>query len=306
MDWVNQTRQLWLPVQRWVVVILVIASAIYSSQLTWIWLQPTPEITAPRIVPASQGSSQGSLNPEQLGAAIGDRALFGEFEQVVEAAPERPVEAPDTQLRMTLQAVLAKGGDGTGFAIIGQRSGQASAFSVGDDVFNQATLTAVYSDRVILDRNGQLETLRYEREATSELLQVNNEPVESSVASGNLSETIDQAQRQVDRGESVEAQVEQMVSYVQQRANSDPQGLLDEVGLEATGSGYQVTQNARQLAMAGLRPGDVVTAVNDQAVGNIGQDQALLNQILQTGGELKIQIQRGSRSFTIYQSIPRF
>ncbi|HET8903356.1 MAG TPA: type II secretion system protein N [Saccharospirillum sp.] len=303
MDWVNQTRQIWLPLQRWVVVILIALSAVFSAQLTWLWLQPAPTVTAPRIQPANLNTGNGSANPEQLGATLAERHLFGQFEAVAEAEPERPVEAPETRLNMTLQAVLSRGTDGNGFAIISRGGGQASAFSVGDDIFNQATLSAVYSDRVILDRNGQLETLRYERLETSELLQVNDEPIEDASSFG---ETIDQAQQRVDRGEDVQAQVEQMVSYVQQRANSDPQGLLDEVGLEATGSGYRVTQNARQLAMAGLRPGDVVTAVNDQPVGNIGQDQMLLNQILQTGGELKIQIQRGSRSFTIYQSIPRF
>ncbi|MEP4547957.1 MAG: type II secretion system protein N [Saccharospirillum sp.] len=303
MDWVNQSRQLWLPLQRWVVVILIALSAVYGAQLTWLWLQPVPEVGAPRIQPANLNNTASSTNPEQLGAALGERHLFGQFEAVATAEPEQPVEAPETRLNMKLQAVLARGDDGTGFAIISRGGSQASAFSVGDDIFNQATLSAVYRDRVILDRNGQLETLRYEREATSQLLQVNDEPIEDD---SSFRETIDQAQQRVDRGEDVQAQVEQMVSYVQQRANSDPQGLLDEVGLEATGSGYQVTQNARQLAMAGLRPGDVVTAVNDQPVGNIGQDQALLNQILQTGGELKIQIQRGSRSFTIYQSIPRF
>ncbi|WP_028672658.1 type II secretion system protein N [Saccharospirillum impatiens] len=303
MDWVNQSRQLWLPLQRWVVVILIGLSAIYSAQLTWLLLQPAPTVTAPRIQPANLNSRAGSTNPEQMGATLGERQLFGQFEAVATVEPEKPVEAPETRLNMTLQAVLARGNDGSGFAIISRGGSQSSAFSIGDDIFNQATLSAVYRDRVILDRNGQLETLRYEREETSELLQVNSEPIEDD---SSFRETIDQAQQRVDRGEDVQAQVEQMVSYVQQRANSDPQGLLDEVGLEATGSGYQVTQNARQLAMAGLRPGDVVTAVNDQSVGNIGQDQALLNQILQTGGELKIQIQRGSRSFTIYQSIPRF
>lgn len=303
MDWVNQSRQLWLPLQRWVVVILVAASAVYSARLTWLWLEPAPTVTAPRIQPATVTTSGRSGNPEQLGALLAERHLFGQFEAVAPEAPEQPTEAPETRLNMTLQAVLARGSDGSGFAIISRGGGQSSAFSVGDDIFNQATLSAVYSDRVIIDRDGQLETLRYERRGSSDLLQANNEP---SGTDRSFSESIDQAQQQVERGEDVQAQVEQMVSYVQQRANSDPQGLLNEVGLEATGSGYQVTQNARQLAMAGLRPGDVVTAVNDQAVGNIGQDQALLNQVLQTGGELKIQIQRGSRSFTIYQSIPRF
>ena len=97
-----------------------------------------------------------------------------------------------------------------------------------------------------------------------------------------------------------------MVDYVSQRANEDPEAFIQEMGLQATDGGYQVTRRARQLQMVGLRPGDVVTAVNDQPVGNVQSDQALLNQVLQTGGELKLQIRRGSRSFTIYQSIPTY
>lgn len=308
MDWINQSRRYWLVTQKVLVVLLVFLSAIWAARFTWLWLEPVSQITAPTIRPAAASNSNGGGDLEQLAQRLASRELFGEFE-VEEAVQEeqRPVEAPDTQLRLTLQAVLAEAGDGAGFAIIAQRNGQSKAFGVGDDVFGQAELAAVYGNRVILNRNGQMETLRYERSESSQLLQ----PLEVEAPPGAepdqaFEETFDQAQEEVNSGADMQAQVEQVANYIQQRANSDPEGLLNEVGLEATGEGYRVTRRARQLQMAGLRPGDIVTAVNDNPVGNISQDQALLNQIMQSGGELKIQIQRGSRTFTIYQSIPNF
>lgn len=307
MDWLAQSRRSWLVLQKLLVVLLVALSAVYAARLTWLWIQPVPEVSVPTIRPAASGSGQGGNNLEQMGETLAQRELFGEYQaEPVAQAEERPVEAPETQLQLTLQAVLAQSGQGRGFAIIAQRNGQSKAFSVGDQVFNQAELSAVYGDRVILSRNGQMETLRYERAESSGLMQPNEEVASEPVDQESFESAVQQAQEQAASGADVQAQVEQMVSYIGQRANSDPEGLLNEVGLEPTGSGYRVTRDARQLQMAGLRPGDIVTAVNDNPVGNIGQDQALLNQILQSGGELKIQIQRGSRSFTIYQSIPNF
>lgn len=305
MDWLVQTRHYWLVLQKVLVVFLVAVSAILAAKFTWLLLQPVPEVTVPTIRPAASGDGAQGTNYEQLGQVLAQRELFGEFEAET-AAPEEPqVDAPETQLRLTLQGILAQSGEGEGFAIIAQRNGQSKVFGVGDQVFDQAELAGVYKNRVLLSRNGQLETLRYERQESSALLKP-NEDVARVDESPDFSEAMEQAQEEAARGANVQAQVEQMVSYIAERANSDPEGLLNEVGLEPTGSGYQVTRNARQLQMAGLRPGDVVTAVNDNPVGNISQDQALLNQILQSGGELKIQIQRGSRSFTIYQSIPNF
>lgn len=306
MEWLNQSRRYWLPIQKVLVVLLVIYSAVLAARFTWLWLEPVPEVSAPTIRPAASANGGTGTDLEQLGRQLASRELFGEFqpEEVVQEE-QRPVEAPETQLRLTLQAVLAQSGEGKGFAIIAQRNGQSKAFGVGDDVFGQAELAAVYGDRVILNRNGQMETLRYERAESTAMLQRLEEAPSAEVEQG-FEETFDQAQEEVNSGADMQAQMEQVASYIQQRANSDPEGLLNEVGLEPTGEGYRVTRRARQLQMAGLRPGDIVTAVNDNPVGNISQDQALLNQIMQSGGELKIQIQRGSRTFTIYQSIPNF
>lgn len=312
MEWLVQLRPWWLLLQKWLVRLLTVGSAIYAAHFTWLWLEPIPAVQAPTIAPAAGAAGGNTSDLARLGDQLAQVELFGAFvsEQAAVVEEPRPVEAPDTRLNLTLQAILARGAEGEGFAIIAQRSGAGRAFSIGDDVFGQAELAAVYGDRVILSRNGQMETLRYPRIESSGLLLARDEdprapePSADSGSPGSFGESVQRAQEEFERGGNVEAQVEQMVSYIAERANSDPQGLIQEVGLEPTGAGYQVTRNARQLQMAGLRPGDVVTAVNDNPVGNIAQDQMLLNQILQSGGELKISVQRGSRTFTIYQTLP--
>lgn len=287
-----------LKAQKWLVLILVGISAVLAARLSWVIIDRPAPVSAPRIEPAGAAASAQHSDLEALGRQLAEQPLFGRYVAEEEQLAVAPIDAPDTQLRLVLQAVVARGAEGQGFAVIAQRNGQSDAFGVGEQVFGQAQLAAVYGDRVLLSRNGSMETLRYERNESNATLQ----PLEQDNNSAP-SRSVNPANGQ---GVAIQQQVEQMVSYVRERAASDPQALLDEVGLEASDNGYRVTRRARQLQMAGLRPGDIVTAVNDNPVGNMAQDQALLNQILQSGGELKIAIQRGSRTFTIYQSIPTF
>lgn len=306
MDIQTQFNKLWPPVQSLLISVATVLCGVWLAEITWMFLNPAAEVSAPRVTPATTGQQAKGINWQQLSSQVAQREFFGEV--VVETAekPVEAVEAPETTLNFTLQAVMAQG-DGTGFAVIGQRTSAGSVFAVGDDLFGQATLSAVYGDRVIIDRRGKLETLRYEELADSLLQSVNTDTQTANTESADsFQEALSQANAEVASGGDLASSVRGMVDYVAQRANEDPQGFVQEMGLEPTSEGYEVTRRARQLQMVGLRPGDIVTAVNDQPVGNIQSDQVLLNQVLQTGGELKIQIRRGSRSFTIYQSIPTF
>lgn len=295
----NQLQTLGLKTQKWLVFGLVAGSAILAARLTWLLVDAPAPISVPRIEPAAVAAGSQALDLEALGRQLAEKDLFGRYVAEEEQAAAAPIDAPDTQLSLVLQAVVARGGEGQGYAVIAQRNGQSDAFGVGDQVFGQAELAAVYGDRVLLNRNGSMETLRYERSDANTTLQ----PLDRGDSGTAATVTAIPGNGQ---SVAIQQQVEQMVGYVRDRAATDPQGLLDEVGLEASENGYRVTRRARQLQMAGLRPGDIVTAVNDNPVGNLAQDQALLNQILAGGGELKISIQRGSRTFTIYQSIPTF
>ncbi|MDX1474644.1 MAG: type II secretion system protein N [Reinekea sp.] len=303
MDYRSQLLKVWLPAQSVLVILVTIVCGIWMAQITWFFLSPSVPVSVPSIKPAISSQGQSGPNWLQISREVAGREFFGDV-VIQESAPVEQVEAPETKLNFTLQAVIAQG-EGTGFAVIGQRGAAGKVFGVGEDLFGQATLSAVYGDRVIIDRNGQLETLRYEKLQSSILQSVVDDPVEDD-SSETFQEALAQANAEVASGGDLQTQVQGMVDYVTRRANEDPEGFVQEMGLEPTDGGYQVTRRARQLQMVGLRPGDVITSVNDMQVGNIQSDQMLLNQVLQTGGELKIQIRRGSRSFTIYQSIPSY
>lgn len=310
MDLNLQVLKYWPALQKAIVAALTLCCGVWLAQITWFFLAEAPQVQVEQIQPANSQAKSG-VDWASVSSQVANREFFGEVViEVVEEAPVENVEAPETSLSFTLQAVMALG-EGTGFAVISERGSNSEVFGVGDDLFGKAQLSGVFGDRVIIDRRGQLETLRYERVESTALQPVEfEEPVDYNQGdltnASTFQDAISQANSAVSNGADVQSQVRGVVDYVSRRANENPEAFVQEMGLQPTQGGYQVTRNARQLQMVGLRPGDIVTSVNDIQVGNIQADQTLLNQILQTGGELKIQIRRGSRSFTIYQSIPSF
>jgi len=99
---------------------------------------------------------QKRQGPEQ---AIIDAHLFGTAEagRLVQTQPAP--EAPETRLNLTLKGVYATG-DARALAIIASGGRNEEFYKVGDSIPGGARLKAVYPDRVILERNGRLETLR--------------------------------------------------------------------------------------------------------------------------------------------------
>tara|TARA_B110000503_G_scaffold138088_1_gene223566 strand:- start:398 stop:1318 length:921 start_codon:yes stop_codon:yes gene_type:complete len=296
----------WRPVQGWLVALLVITCGIWLAQITWMLALPIAPLVAAKVVPAANGGAGQGQDWLQISRTIGNREFFGDVAVATQVVQAQAVVVPETKLNLTLQGVMARG-DGQGFAVIGQGRGAGQVFGVGEDIFGQALLAEVFGDRVVLDRTGQLEILRYEKVSTDSILQRVDETANSLPAPAeSFRDALSQANTDVANGADLQTQVQGMVEYVNRRANEDPEAFVAEMGLEPSAEGYQVTRQARQLQMVGLRPGDIVTSVNDMPVGNIQNDQVLLNQVLQTGGEIKIQIRRGSRAFTIYQTIPTY
>ena len=90
--------------------------------------------------------------------SIIDAHLFGV------AAPESqtdadPSDAPETRMSLVLAGTIASSDPKGGLGIIGETAATAKVYKVGDSIAGGARLNAVYDDRVILDRGGQLEAL---------------------------------------------------------------------------------------------------------------------------------------------------
>lgn len=98
------------------------------------------------------------LNPAlQLGIIV-NAHLFG-------AAPvaSAGADAPATTMPLILAGVIADPDPAKGVAIIGENAAAGKLYAVGAAIPGGAHLHAVYSDRVLLDRNGGLETLMLPR-----------------------------------------------------------------------------------------------------------------------------------------------
>jgi general secretion pathway protein C len=153
-----------------VAALLLLAIAYQLAELTWAVIphhafdSPPPRIVQPAPADGRAGATANF-------SALAESHLFGELK--AEPAPvEQPVtsevDAPDTTLPLTLTGVIVEENSRRSQAhIISGRSGSRGEernYAVGDEIENAngATLHAVYRDRVLINRNGQLETLRFD------------------------------------------------------------------------------------------------------------------------------------------------
>ena len=80
------------------------------------------------------------------------------------------------------------------------------------------------------------------------------------------------------------------------------QGVIDRLGLQITDQGYRVTENASSgVKQAGFKPGDVVTTVNGQKVGDITKDQSYFDEVA-ASGRARVELVRDGQ--TIIMSFP--
>jgi general secretion pathway protein C len=173
-QWKEQSPEQWL---RWanrylppgVTFILVIAIAYQLATLTWA-LMPgaAPTVAAPGGRSVQSGSADRPVADYSI---LLNTHPWGEApKEPVEPIVENVVDAPDTTLSLALTGILAAGeGDPNGQAIITANRGPEKTYRIGQAIegANGATLHSVFADRVLLNRGGNLETLRLPKEALS-------------------------------------------------------------------------------------------------------------------------------------------
>jgi general secretion pathway protein C len=113
------------------------------------------------LPPAAVGSApvlpRMDVNPTLQLATIVNAHLFGA------GATVGGSDAPATSMPLILAGVIADPDPGKGVAIIGENAAAGKLYAVGAAIPGGAHLHAVYSDRVLLERNGGLETLMLPR-----------------------------------------------------------------------------------------------------------------------------------------------
>lgn len=255
--------------------LLVCYIAILLAKLTWTVYWPERGIAS-----LYQGAPdlQAAVAAPEIGLAKLD--LFGGAQSAAGVAAAIVEAAPETRLQLILQGVVLAEQAGQSSAIVAQSQGDTDYYHVGDLLPGQAELVGVESNRILLRRNGHIETLSFE---------------------DNNGLTLGAGTRAGQANLTPEAFLEQARLQLSQDANA----ALGSVGLRSAGAGagYVYDGSNAMLSALNLKAGDRLVAVNGNPLGDPGADQALLQQWAEQG-QVEIEIERDGARMTINYRIP--
>jgi len=207
-------------------------------------------------------------------AAIANSHLFGT------AAPAKPSEAdaanaPQTSMPLVLTGIIAGDSPDSGVAILGESASSAKVYGVGDALPGGARLHAVYGDRVILERGGALESLALPRQYAA------------GTAPGMTAPLPTADSQPVDRVRRVLAEQPGAISDVMR-----PQPVF----AQGKQRGYRIYpgRNRQAFIRLGLRPGDLVTAINGTPLDDPGRGQEIF-ATLGSASEARVTVMRNGR-----------
>ncbi len=259
-------------------VVLVVVLGVELAKVTWLFAwndRPVPEVYG-----QASGSASG-LSGNNL-ASVAGYEFFGRPAGQVGVADAVRRSAPETGLRLKLEGVLIGPVPEESGAIVAGSNGETEYYRVGDTLPGNAELVDVEPQRILLRRGGRYESLAFEEDIG----------VEAMVA-----EQPQQAAQSPDT----------YLADARARLDSEGAAALAAYGLspadDSGQSGYVYDGSNAMLNAVNLRPGDVITAINGQRLGDVEQDKALLDD-WRNQAQLDIEIERDGSILTVSYAIP--
>jgi general secretion pathway protein C len=258
-----------LPVVATVVMVLLLAQSL--AIMTW-RLLPQSEVKGTGILATPRTSVRSGPRQQDKTAQISQWHLFGEVQKMSTVPVAKITEAPDTRLNLKLRGVVATGDPNSARAIIADGRGKENSYAIGKSLPGNAVLREIYSDRVILEYRGRLETLRLPKE-TSNLIETKQVGSLNQTRTRRRSHFSGAIPTRTIRNASTSALLRQ---YREDLINN-PQSLMNLVTIAPvtdTGTGklkgYRIHpgKDKALLGKFGLRNGDVVTSVNGVSLDN--------------------------------------
>lgn len=264
-----------------VVLVLAIVLGMLVARLGWALVPPPDGIWQPAPVqPRAESSGGPAYDMQRLVSA----ELMGSYEAPEQSASEQAVEdAPETRLSLTLLGVYAADEDSMSRAIIASSQGDEDIYAIGDTISRNVTLHSVFADRVIISREGTLETLRMERDGVGDARTAGSGASRTPVSnSGNL-----------------QAPNPERLGDIRNELLSDPSKASNYIRVVPASSGgaqrgYRIYPGRERALFeaAGLRPGDLVTAVNGIPLDSAQRALSLLNE-LSNAQSINVTVERG-------------
>ncbi|MGH8201562.1 MAG: type II secretion system protein GspC, partial [Steroidobacteraceae bacterium] len=218
--------------------------------------------------PGMIAASQAQRTPFDI-AAVTNTHLFG----VAPVAAGNGANAPQTSMPLVLTGVIAANDPRDGLAILGPSVAATKVYAVGDNIPGGARLHSVLSDHVLLERDGHLEAL-----ALPHQLAGNSAP--PSISAAPTAPVLDRMRELVSRDPGIIADIMR------------PEPVF--AGGKQQGFRVYPGRDREAFVRLGLRPGDLVTAID----GTPLDDPSRAEQILSTlgaSGEAHVTILRNGQ-----------
>jgi len=206
--------------------------------------------------PASVHTAAAAARPLDVKLIV-DAHLFG----TAPVAKQDDGNAPPTSMPLVLTGIIAGNDPQNGLAILGPTAQSAKVYAVGDTIAGGPKLHSVYSDRVVIDRNGQLESLALPHQSMP-----GNAPPPSAAAFEGGNPNIERMRRMISEQPGLIGDVLR------------PQPVMDLKTGHMNGFRVYPGRDRAAFARLGLRPGDQVMSIN----GTPLDDRDRSEQILRT------------------------
>jgi len=192
----------------------------------------------------------------------------------VVAAAEDPTQAPISSVPLVVTGIMAANDPRYGLAILGQTAQSTKVYAVGDNVPGGAKLHSVYGDRVVIDRGGHLETLVLPRQ----------------IATGGALPSTGALQTESPVADRMRKLITEQPSLMADVMRPQP------VYANGKQTGYRVYpgRNRQAFLRLGLRPGDLVTAINGTPLDDPEHGQQIFNTLGATS-EAHVTVQRNGQ-----------
>ena len=189
-----------------------------------------------------------------------------------------------TSLNLVLTGVML--GNKGGCALLSVDGAPEAAYCMGESILPGVSLDALYRDRVVISRNGARELVMLKETDSVSLL--GGAGASQALAPQSIVQTISPRRHIVQRRE------------FQQQLNR-PEFLSQALIVPNPDGGFLVreVQSGSLYEQLGLRPGDVIRAVNGQALQSVDQVMQMYQQF-STMGRVVVEVQRQGRTESLY------
>lgn len=255
--------------------LLVVILAYQLASFSWILLDDMMDKGEQTVTPASVTGNglQETRMPDQVNvSSLAAMHLFGQIQTAPIAKP-LPVTAPETRLNLVLYGVFTDADTRQGSAIIGQKGEEQKFYHVNDAVDNGVTLAEVRSDHVLLKRGVNYEVLKFPKEFSSGV-EIQSRSTESTAPVASI----------VNQKQSFMENVKIIPVFA---------------GKDRTLKGYRLLpkKNRALYNRMGIRPTDIVTAINGIKLSNQEEAMKVIAELVKSDS-VEVQVERNGQTET--------